>query len=496
MEQTRSMLAVNIAAKLPAHLAIRVLVMALGTGVLTEQLLRATPWGVNLPLSVGVVVLGAVTLTRWGKVQLEGEGRWLVAPLVFFAAALAWRDSPTLNVANALALVAAATLAALTARAGQLRLAGVTQYVLSVVYVVGYALMGLAPTLRGEIVWRKWRWRWWSEPALAAGRGLALAIPPLVVFGGLFMAADANFEKLIKDALLVDPRDALGHLALVGAYAWLIGGTLHEMLLVPLRPQQWLDRPSRLALGSVEVSVILGLLDLLFLVFVVVQLPYQFGGLTQVARVGYSEYTRRGFFELVWVAGLTLPLLLWAHWLVRGSGPAGQRAYRLLAGGLVCLVFVVMASAVQRMQLYVESSGLTELRVQASVFMGWLAVVFGWFVVTVLRGHRRRFAFGTLASAFLVIGALDVANPDALIVRTNAHYGHLEFDTPLDARPLSSFSADATPAIVDALPLLSAQGQGIVIAELTSRYGSEAGDWRTYNWSRAQARAALGVVRR
>ena len=62
MEQTRSMLAVNIAAKLPAHLAIRVLVTAIGAGVVTDQLLRATPWGVNLTLSVGAVVLAAVAL--------------------------------------------------------------------------------------------------------------------------------------------------------------------------------------------------------------------------------------------------------------------------------------------------------------------------------------------------------------------------------------------------------------------------------------------------
>ena len=122
------------------------------------------------------------------------------------AAALGWRDSPTLNVANALALLAAATLAALTSRAGQVRLAGLTQYATGIAYVLGYALAGLLPTLRGEIEWRRWRWRWWSDPALAAGRGLALAIPPLLLFGGLFMAADANFEKLVRDLFAFDRR--------------------------------------------------------------------------------------------------------------------------------------------------------------------------------------------------------------------------------------------------------------------------------------------------
>jgi hypothetical protein len=43
---------------------------------------------------------------------LQGEGRWLVVPILVFSACLASRDSPTLNVANSLALVGVACLAA------------------------------------------------------------------------------------------------------------------------------------------------------------------------------------------------------------------------------------------------------------------------------------------------------------------------------------------------------------------------------------------------
>ena len=41
--------------------------------------------------------------------------------------------------------------------------------------------------------------------------------------------------------------------------------------------------------------------------------------------------------------------------------------------------------------------------------MVWLTLVLVWFVLTVLRGQRARFAFGALIGAFLVIAALDVA---------------------------------------------------------------------------------------
>ena len=72
MEQARSMLAVNIAAKLPPHLGARVLATALGVGVVADLLLRALPWGLNLTLVAGLAVLAGWVLTRWGDVQLEG----------------------------------------------------------------------------------------------------------------------------------------------------------------------------------------------------------------------------------------------------------------------------------------------------------------------------------------------------------------------------------------------------------------------------------------
>src|SRR5438067_6116474 len=234
MQQARSMLALNNAAKLPPHLGLRVLLVALSSSVVGDALLRATPWGVNLSLTAGIAVAAAAGLCWWGGVKLEGEGRWLVAPVLFFGAALAWRDSPTLNTANAAALLAAATLAALTSRAGQVRLAGLSQYATGVAYLVGYAMAGLLPTLRGEIEWRRWRWRWWSAPALAAGRGIVLAVPPLLIFGSLFVSADANFEKLVRQLFSFDAGDGLTHLGLMLVYAWLFGGTLHEMLVAPL----------------------------------------------------------------------------------------------------------------------------------------------------------------------------------------------------------------------------------------------------------------------
>src|SRR3712207_9305529 len=112
-------------------------------------------------------------------------------------------------------------------------------------------------------------------------------------------------------------------------------------------------------------SIVLGLLDLLFLTFVVIQVRYLFGGAARVAATAgltYAEYARRGFFELVTVTALALPLLLIAHWLLRTETRAHERLFKALARIMVVLLFVVVASALQRMYLYQQEFGLTELR--------------------------------------------------------------------------------------------------------------------------------------
>jgi len=217
----------------------KLLATALGFGILADLLLRATPWGVNLLLVVLLGSAAAVGLARSGRIQLEGEGRWLSIAICFFAIGLVWRDSPTLTFANAGALLVATTLAALTSRAGQIRLAGVTQYLLGVGYVVGYAAAGLVPVLVRDISWRSSGYRWWSGPALAAGRGFLVALPPLVIFGSLFASADAAFEGFLRDLFDVDLGDIIVRVFLIGAYAWLLGGIVREMLLAPERPREW-----------------------------------------------------------------------------------------------------------------------------------------------------------------------------------------------------------------------------------------------------------------
>jgi hypothetical protein len=238
--------------------------------------------------------------------------------------------------------------------------------------------------------------------------------------------------------------------------------------------------------------MVLGLLDLLFLAFVILQLPHFFGSygdLTAPGAATFSEYARRGFFELCVVAGLVLPLLMTVHWLIRGDDPREQRIFRIAAGTMVGLVCVIILSALHRMRLYQSAYGLTELRVYTTAFMLWLTAVFGWFCWTVLRGRRDRFAFGAVTAAVETIVLLHVASPDALIVRVNA--AREQAVVRFDAFYAASLSGDAVPGLLRRLDAVPVEGRCHVARTLLREWSGAGEDWRAWSLGRSRAVAAV-----
>ena len=459
-------------------------------GLLADALLRVTPLGVNVPLWAVAFAAAATTLVRWQRAPVGGGRPWLLVPFLVFAALLLWRDSPWLAALNLAAVVTSLALALPRMPGFRLWLAGVADYAAGLAAAVAGAVAGAAVTLFQEIGWRELPRGRAARYAVPVARGLALAVPLLVVFGALFVAADAVFEDLLRGLAPGDGEDVVVHVLVVAAWAWLAIGVLRALLLPEQAPLPEREGKPRFALGNVELAVVFALLDLLFLAFVLVQLRYLFGGAAHVEEqtgLTYAEYARQGFFELVVVAGLVLPLLLVADW-ARGRGhPRHEWIFRALAGALVVLLFVVMASALERLRLYQSVYGLTQLRVYTTGFILWLAVVFAWACATVLRGRRQAFAVGAVASGFVAILALNVLNPDALIVRTNVHRPSVDYEY------LARLSDDAMPTLVAELPRVEPRGRAIIAADLRSRRYDE--DWRTWNLARARARDALSRPR-
>ncbi len=471
-----------------------ILAIALGSGLAGDWLLRATPWGLNLSVWLTITAGGA-----WFVFRHEGSTNpvwyWFAVPLGFFSLALAWRDSITLQALDLIALLVTLLLLAMHTQRGRLRYASLVDYVLGGFELAAEVAIGALLLVFGDIRWRELPRNGWSARAFAIGKGIAIAIPVLFVFGGLLMAADAMFENLVFKAFAFDSAALMLHLLVAGCVAWLTGGYLHGLLSSSALMQQ--KKPSSSAktassffsLGIIETGIVLGLLNLLFLAFVLVQFRYLFFGAAEFlpgAGTAFANYARRGFFELVWVSLLVLPLLLGLQWLLRKDQPRNETIFRWLAVTQIALLFVIMASAVKRMLLYHECCGLTELRIYTLAFQGWLAVVFLWFIHTVLRGQRERFAFGAVVAGLCVIAALHLLNPDYQIARVNLARGRAGL--PLDVQYTTSLSADSVPALLAGAAGLPVEHQARVHQRLLERdWSGGATGWRGWNWSRVKA---------
>jgi len=129
------------------------------------------------------------------------------------------------------------------------------------------------------------------------------------------------------------------------------------------------------------------------------------------------------------------------------------------------------------------------------IFMSWLAIVFIWFCVTVLRGARHHFAWGALWSAFLILGATHVLNPDAFIAKTNIAL--MQQGRPFDATYNAKLSDDALPTLMESFGLLNDYDQRTVAVRMANRYcdKQKEGYFRSWNFGRWRASSILNPTR-
>ncbi|MCI0355688.1 MAG: DUF4173 domain-containing protein [Acidobacteria bacterium] len=418
---------------------------------------------------------------------------WVVGLVLLFGAVFCWRDAyllRALNFSMILGTAAALHLATQSHSPAPFWAAQLRDYTRSAGLTFVDATVGLAPVLYRDVQIQRLSTLEPAATTIALGRGALVALPILFVFGSLLIAADSAFESVVSGLFQLDLGPTITHLLVAAFFAWISGGLLRSYLLP--RGSVPVAAPAGPSLGLVEISVVLTLVDLLFLGFVLVQLQYFFGGSASVVGAGsltYAEYARRGFFELVAVAGLVLVLLLGADALRKPSaGP--ERLFRLPAAAQVVLVFAIMASAMQRMLLYQREYGLTELRLYTTAFMGWLALVLIWFAATILRGRTNRFPLGVLLSGIATAAILNVGNPDAIIARTNLERAHA--GRSLDVAYLSTLSADAVPLLISSASTLTAETRAQVARAVLSCWALPGyTDWRTWNWARARAERAV-----
>ena len=407
--------------------------LAVVAGLVGAVLVVDTPPGLGLlltGLAIGAAALPAAR-NRLGvhEIAFATMGFLLLAAVVV-------RDAPWFV---ALCLLGAAAVASYALAPGRSLVAGVLGVMslpLAAVRSLPWLHRGLQPLTQGGA--RKW---------LRALRIGAVTAVLLLVFGSLFVAADAAFAALVPEVSVgLLPARFIVLVLVAGcalSAAFLGAAPPHWDVLAPRRPQ-----PVRVAEWLVPIAV----LDALFVTFVSVQLAVLFGGhrhVLETSGLTYAEYARSGFGQLVVVTLLTLSVVAATVRWAPQETKQQRTILRALLGVLCALCLVIVGSALYRLHLYEEAFGFTRLRLFMNAFETWLGVLV---VLVLVAGVRLRAAWlaravvATAAIGLLTLGALD---PDGFVAERNVE--RYQSTGKIDVVYLQQLSADAVP-VVDTLP--------------------------------------------
>jgi hypothetical protein len=434
--------------------------------------------------AIWVVLLGVAAALVARRAGAPSPGAVVGWSAVAAAAAVAMtlRDTEVLIPLLLLVLLTAASMVLL--RVGGVRLWATkpADHVLGFAMVPARSALGVVPLL-GDLRPSEESSR---HRLSAAGRGVLLAAPLLLVFGALFVSADAGFSRILSE-------EALKHVVIVIVVGWFTAGLLSGVRAKRLpNPLAGFTTPR---LGTEETAVVLGLLALLFLIFVGFQLGYLFGGrgvIEATTGLTVADYARRGFFELMVVGILTIGVLL-----VGDALTTSRRAFRWFAALLIACVLVMLASAAQRLMLYTDAFGLTVDRITAAAVMIWVAAVLVLFAVTVLRERPGLFSSGAVVTGIVTAFSLVIVNPGAMAARSNlerAVAGVREADVGF----LAGLGGDAVPVILERIDELPLDARCELGGRLLTRWADDDTDaarknrdWRTWNAARAAAHEAV-----
>ncbi len=448
-----------------------VVVSALVAGVLVDLAVRS---GGGLSAAILVSVLAAAFLAVGRPSSWHSRG--LITVSALFGGFLAVRSSPWLVPLDVFAIGGLLALGASLARGGSVFDLPLSGLLARAVHTLVHGVSAPAFAVRG-LPWVRSGSGAEQRTWIAVLRGLGFAVPLLVVLGALLGSADILFARVFD--FVPDLDDSIAHAVLIGLGAWGMAGLLRVAAATPP-----VSVPQRFPLlGAVEATVVLASVIVLFFGFAVTQVVALAGGgrhVVETAGLTYAEYARSGFFQLVAVAAIALAVLLTVDAFTGSSTGRDRRRLVLLSEVVVALTLVVVVSALRRLDLYENAYGLTMLRLYAAVFVGWIGVSLLLLGAWILKGRERAwFPAAAVAAGLVALLALNVVNPEAVVVRRNVALA--EETGRFDPAYVLWLSDDAVPEMVRTLGRMPATVQANLLSEICSHPARTTNGWAAWN---------------
>ena len=313
--------------------------------------------------------------------------------------------------------------------------------------------------------------------------GIAIATPILLLVGVLLAEADSEFASIFG---WLGTTGVFGHIALIA-----IGSLIVIMLMRGAHADRSdFEIPGTGILApATSLVIILGFVGL-YSLFVGTQVVDVLN--TTFSHDEIRDYARSGFFQLLWVAVITLVTLMVVPAVTKEATEGTHRKLRHASAIAIGLTVIITAMSVRRLVLFIQIDELTMLRSFAlaaaatigAIFVLLAAKLWGW------KSERDWFVGATISVLLLVVFGFNVANPEAIVARYNT--GSTDKIESIDMWYLGQLSADAVPTLVAVLDDLPSQQAEELQRSLCDRhFGDDQRSGLGYNRATVNAKALV-----
>lgn len=278
--------------------------------------------------------------------------------------------------------------------------------------------------------------------------GLVISFPLLAVIINLLVSADQQFAQMLvffpRWLSRLNMKEEILRSMAVFCYTILIFSLFQVLRKKPRITEQPTDPDKKISWDSVVSLTVLISLNIVYLLFVIVQFKYFFSETLEVGYT-YAEYARRGFFELLFVAMLNLLIISTVISFAEMASKAIKMIIRVMLTLLVFFSGVMLYSAFIRLFMYEEAYGFTFTRVLAHSFMIFLLIILGYSLLRIWIERLSLVRF-YIISAIMFYTVINTVQLDSFVVEQNLQRYN---DTgKIDIYYLNSLSYDGVEGLV------------------------------------------------
>ncbi|MBE5953410.1 MAG: DUF4173 domain-containing protein [Lachnospiraceae bacterium] len=308
--------------------------------------------------------------------------------------------------------------------------------------------------------------------------GLIAFIPTILVCG--LLSYDRGFYRIIENMGSYIDMDAgnvfsniwqLGLGIIVGQYVFRLFLASSDKVVEATNEEECVAKIKSIQKAHV-ITTLTAVLPIIFIyvIFFISQWGYYMSAFSGKLPEGlsYAEYAREGFFQLCMVSFINMIIIVFVQLFMNvEKSVVAKIKVGIVITYAVCTL-ILIATAMSKMSLYIESYGLTQKRVYSSWLMIVLALLF---VVAVAKQFVRKLNSVAVSCAVVVVmfAGLSLSNVDGLIARYNVDRyldGSLE---TVDVWAMRDLGDAAVPEMVRLIDELKARG----VTDASRRYSEE-----------------------